>query len=339
MPTRLPDAEHAALRGGPGLRWGVMAPGVIADKWVGAVHEHTDQRVVAVGSRSIDRATAFAAAHGIPNAYGSYLQLVADPAVEAVYVAAPHSEHTEIALLAIAAGKHVLVEKPLAVTAADGRRIVEAARHQGVFAMEALWTRFLPQTTVLARLLADGALGRPRLVTADFGGRPAFDPGNRLFDPLLGGGALLDLGIYSLWFSNWVLGEPGQITARGIRVTSGVDGLATVVTEHHDAIGVASCSLLAATPTIAAIDGEDARVEIDAPFCIPGGFRLVSPRGELRYTDPEPLGWHGGLAYQVAAVAAHVAAGRLEAPEHPLDASLSVLHTIDEARRQLGVTG
>ncbi len=146
--SRIPDPMTA-----PPLRWGVLAPGKIAGAFADAVHRNTCQRVVAVGSRSSDRAKAFAAQHGAERAFGSYEQLVADPGVDAVYVASPHSEHRSLALLAIAAGKPVLVEKAFTRNAIEAREVVSAARAQKVLVMEAMWTRFLPQMDVIAQLL------------------------------------------------------------------------------------------------------------------------------------------------------------------------------------------
>ncbi|MCU1529066.1 MAG: oxidoreductase, partial [Frondihabitans sp.] len=193
---RLPAPRFTDPRDAPALRWGILAPGVIANDFVDSLLRHTDQRVVAVGSRSAERAAAFAAKHGAERSYGSYEQLVSDPRVDVVYVASPHSEHEEHALLAIAAGKHVLIEKPIAVDAAGARRIADAARAAGVFVTEAMWTRYRPQSDIVRQILERGDLGAVRIVTADFGGYATYDPTSRLFDPALAGGALLDLGVY-----------------------------------------------------------------------------------------------------------------------------------------------
>jgi predicted dehydrogenase len=333
----MPDPTHAPLRGGPILRWGVLAPGEIANDWVATVHANTDQRVVAVASRSVERAEQFAARHGIPRSYGGYEQLVVDPEVDIVYVAAPHTEHPRLALLAIAAGKHVLVEKPMAVSQAAAREILDAAAAAGVFAMEAMWSRFLPHTTVIARLLADGVLGIPRSAAADFGGVFPYDPASRAFDPALGGGALLDVGVYSLWFTDFALGPATSVVARGSLAATGVDEQATVLTEHAgSALGVAGASMVADTPHAAVISGERARIEVDRSFWSPSSFSLRSGSDELRWSDPSDIRGRGGLCYQATAVAGHVAAGRMTAPEHPPQTTLRVLGTIDEARRQLG---
>ena len=339
LPTVLPAPTHAPLRGGPTLRWGVLAPGEIANDWVATVHANTDQRVVAVASRTAARAEEFAARHGIPRSYGGYEQLVADPEVDIVYVAAPHSEHPRLALLAIAAGKHVLVEKPMAVSQAAAGQILDAAAGAGVFAMEAMWSRFLPQTTVIARLLSDGVLGTPRSASADFGGVFPFDPASRAFDPVLGGGALLDVGVYSLWFTDFALGPSTSVVARGSLASTGVDEQAMVLTEHAGAaLGVATSSMVATTPHSAVVSGDAARIEVDRSFWSPGGFALRTHDAELRWTDPSNIRGRGGLCYQATAVAAHVAAGRTEAPEHPHATTLRVLGVIDEARAQVGAT-
>jgi len=339
FPSALPEPTNTPLRGGPTLRWGILAPGVIADAWTTTVHANTDQRVVAVASRDAERAAAFAARHGIPTAYGDYEQLVADPQVDVVYIAPPHTEHKRLALLAIAAGKHVLIEKPLATSEADAREIFDAAHAANVFAMEAMWSRFLPQTTIIRRLLDDGVLGPLRIATADFGEVFGYDPTSRAFDPILGGGALLDIGIYSLWWTTFALGTPARASAYGSLAPTGVEEQATVVTEHDGgALGIATSTMMASTPNLAAVTGEDARIELDRPFWEPGGFRLTAAGADehLRWVDPSTIRYRDGLAYQATAVAAHVSAGLLEAPEHPHARTLELLRIIDEARRQVG---
>lgn len=183
FPSALPSARAYPLRGGPVLRWGILAPGDIAKDFVHALHTHTDQRVEAVASRSAERAEQFATRHSIPRAYGDHQHLVDDPAIDIVYVAAPHTEHARLALMAIAAGKHVLIEKPIGVTAAEARQVRDAARAAGVFAMEGMWTRYLPQTDVMMQLVDDGVLGDIRLVLADFATIAPTDPQGRNYNP------------------------------------------------------------------------------------------------------------------------------------------------------------
>ena len=229
-----PDVTQAPLRGGPVLRWGVLAPGTIAGDFVSTVLANTDQRVTAVGSRSGDRARRFADAHGIDRVHGSYDSLVSDANVDIVYVAAPHSEHYPLALQAISAGKHVLIEKPIAVTALEASEIAEAARAAGVFAAEAIWTRYLPQFNVLDQVLRGGDLGVIRLATADVGWAMGPDAPSRMLDPTLGGGSALDMGVYGYWFAQFAIGPPRVIRAVGSMTATGVDDQVVVAIGGSD---------------------------------------------------------------------------------------------------------
>ena len=333
----LPEPTNFPLKGGPLLRWGVLAPGSIARDWVGAVHTHTDQRVAAVASRSLDKARAFAKDFGVDAAYGSYEELVNDANVDAVYIAAPHSEHRRLALLAIAAGKHVLVEKPIALNSSEARDIVESARAAGVFAMEAMWSRFLPQTTVVAQLLAAGDLGDVLTVTADFGAKFPVDPTSRAFDPALGGGALLDIGVYPAWFAHFALGPPDAVTATGTLASTGVDAQAAVILDYTSGAQAAiTTSMLVETPLAATISGTLARVEFPVPVFGPGSFSLVSDDERLEWREPTGFQWREGLCYQATAMAQHVSDGLTEAPWHTLDDTLAIMAVLDSARKQLG---
>ncbi len=335
-----PASTATPLRGGPTLRWGVLAPGRIAADFVATLHSNSDQRMHAVASRSLERATAFGARFGIDRVYDSYEQLVADTGIDVVYVAAPHSEHRALALLAIAAGKHVLVEKPIGLTAVEAREIADAARAAGVFAMEAMWARFLPQTTVIAALLTEGMLGEIGLVAADYGSIFDFDPTGRAFDRALGGGALLDLGVYPIWFAHFVLGRPSRVVANGSITSTGVDGQAAILfSAESGAQAQLSTSMIVSTPVRATVSGSLASLDIDAPFVAPGGFTLYRDGTDepLRWDDTTSLRWRDGLVWQATAVAQHVADGLTESPLHPLDTSIAVLETVDEARRQLGL--
>jgi len=334
----LPEPRFVPLRGGHVVRWGILAPGAIAADWARTVRANTDQPIVAVASRSAERAERFAREYGIPAAYGGYGHLLADPAVEAVYIAAPHSEHLPLALAAIAAGKHVLVEKPIALNAAEAREIAAAARAAGVFAMEAMKARFLPQTDVIARLLRDGALGEILAVNADFGSPAPFDPGSRLFDPALGGGALLDIGVYPLWFAHFVLGRPQTVGATGSLAATGVDEHAVVTLDYARARAVVTASLIENTLHGASIRGSLARLDVVPPFQSPTALRITAnDSGEVsHYRDPTGLSGREGMAFQVTAAAEAIADGLRESPMHSLDDAIAVLEVVDAARGQLG---
>ncbi|WP_144765344.1 Gfo/Idh/MocA family protein [Curtobacterium sp. 9128] len=335
-----PEPTAEPLRGGPTLRWGVVGPGQIANDFTATLHANTDQRVVAVGSRSPERAAVFAARHGVDHAHGSAEALAADPTVDVVYVASPHPQHLEHALLAVAAGKHVLVEKPMTTSAADTRRIADAARTAGVLAMEAMWTRYLPGTTVIARLLADGVLGDVRLATVDVGWPRAEDPADRMWDPAAGGGALLDAGVYGHWFARFATGAPVTSRTTGAVSASGVDlQSVTVSTTAGGAQAVVTTSMAAWTPGLAVVAGSAASIRYTDHFVFPASFELHHAGGEDPWTDPTGLTGRQGLAWQATALARYVAEGRTDSPLHGLEDAIGVATALDAARAAVGVGG
>ncbi|MCL2794997.1 MAG: Gfo/Idh/MocA family oxidoreductase [Microbacteriaceae bacterium] len=340
LPSHLPKPElFGPGHGEPSLRWGVIGPGWIAGEFVKAVRAHTRQQVVAVASRSAARSSIFAAAHGISTAVDSVERLVTLPEVDVVYVATPNSEHAATGLAAIAAGKHVLIEKPIGLNADEARALADAGRTAGVLVMEAMWTRYLPQTSVIRRLLADGVFGELRAVLADHGQAIGAGPGHRLYEPGLGG-ALLDLGIYPIQLASMVLGAPTQVTAVGDLAASGVDASSTLVLRHGGgAQSTLYSSMVARTPTSAVISGVEAVLGLDGPFHTPTGFTLTgadyfSP--SLSWEDSTGLTLFDGLSWQATALAHYVGEGRAESPLHPLDEVVTIMDTIDQARAQLG---
>ncbi|MEV5706140.1 Gfo/Idh/MocA family oxidoreductase [Actinoallomurus sp. NPDC052274] len=333
----LPAPRTPSPSDAPGLNWGVIAPGGIAASFAQALHTHTEQRVVAVGSRDAQRARAFAAEFGVPASYGSYAELLDDRRVDIVYVASPHSAHFSLAMQAIAAGRHVLVEKAFTRNAHEAEQLIEAARERGVFLMEAMWTRFLPHTDVVRQALASGLLGEVQTVTADHGQFMVPDAAHRLYAPELAGGALLDLGVYPVSFASMVLGPFASITAVGTKAFTGVDGQASVVvTNEAGAHGVLNTTLFARTPTTASISGTLARLEIEGAFYAPSTVRLISREHGLLDTFV-PAQREGGLCYEAAEAARCVAAGRLESELMPLAETLRIMRALDEIRRDLDV--
>lgn len=337
FPSALPDARTADLLAAPPMRWGVLAPGGIAATFTATVHRNTSARVVAVGSRSHERAERFAAEFGIERSYGAYEQLVADDGIDGVYIASPHSHHHDHAMLALRAGKPVLVEKAFTENAAQSDEVVSTARAHGLLAMEAMWTRFLPGLDVVRQLLADGVLGDVRVVTADHGQYFEVGPEHRLLNPSLAGGALLDLGVYPVSFVSFVLGAPEAIVAEGELTSTGVDAQVTAILRTGSAHALVSATQLAKTPTTATISGTRARVEIPGDFYRPQPISVISRTGEILTIGPGPLAHHEGLAYQAAHFASLLAEGRTESPLLPLDESVAVMRTMDEIRRQVGV--
>lgn len=318
----------------PALRWGILGTGWIAARFCAALRRHTAQRIAAVGSRTPESAARFAATVGAERAHGSYAALVADPGVDVVYVATPHPFHLPDALLAIEAGKHVLVEKLIGINADQARRIAEAARSARVFCAEALWSLFTPKFDVIAQLLADGVFGDLTSVQADIG--EWFDPGHRIFDPALAGGCMLDLATYPVMFSTWIAGPPAEVRAVGGRADSGVMATTSMVLRTDSGIeSLLQASMAAALPTAGAIGGSSALLQIDGPFYQPGGFTLqLRSGGTLRYDEPAIA--HEGLFHQALHVAGAIGEGRTEAPIRPLADTITMVETMDRVRDLTG---
>lgn len=327
----------APLTGGP-VRFGVVGTGYIAAAFTRDLALLDDAVVTAVGSRSQQAADRFGDKLGVERRHGSYAQLVTDPDVDVVYVATPHPGHHDAAMLAIGAGKGVLVEKPFTMDVGEATELVEAARAKGVFLMEAMWTRFHPHMVRIREVLAAGTLGEVVTVMADHGQWFSSDAEHRLFAPSLGGGALLDLGIYPVSFASMVLGPPDVVTARSTQAFTGVDAQTSMIFDHvGGAQAVLTTTLLARSPTRATIVGTDARVEIDAVWYQPSSFTVISRDGQVLERFDEPRVGHG-LRHQATEVVRCLRAGEIESPIMPLEETLSIMRTMDEIRRQIGLT-
>ena len=322
-------------RTAPPIRWGILGAGNIAAHFATTVSAGTRAQIVAVGSRNRDRAERFATAHGIPTTHVGYRDLVEDPQVDAIYVATPHSEHAENALLAIAAGKHVLVEKPFTRNAAEAERVFAAAKAAGVFAMEAMWTRFLPHVAALHQVIDGGEIGEIVNLRADHGQAMPFDPKGRLFAPSLAGGALLDLGVYTVAWALDFLGDPDTVTAVGRLTETGVDGQVSMVLGYGErAQADLTTTLWAKTPTTSSISGTEGFVRVDGDFYEPTSFTVQRRDGRTwRFEQPMAR----TFAHQAAEVARRVAAGQTQSPLMTWDGTLAVQRVMDEVRRQVGV--
>ncbi|OIH97024.1 Gfo/Idh/MocA family protein [Curtobacterium sp. MCBA15_001] len=318
------------------VRWGVIGTGGIARSFVGDC-VRAGVEFVAVGSRTQTGADTFAAEFGVPRAHGSYEDLVADPEVDAVYVATPHSRHAEDALLAITAGKHVLVEKAFTITAAEAERVFDAARERGVAVMEAMWTRFLPQMTMIRQVVAEGRIGRPRLVEATHHQALPSDPAHRLNDPALGGGAILDLGVYPVSFAVDVLGAVTGVAAAGTLSDQGVDTqMGIVLTHDGGAQSTLHFALDLASPNTASVIGEDGRIDLDHTWFTPTTWRIRDRDGAVveEFDGREEL---TGYAHEVRAFEAMIASGDHGTGAMTPDGTVAVMAVMDEARRQVGV--
>ncbi len=328
--------ENQAAPAERAIRWGILGTGNIAAAFAGDLRHLNDAEVVAVGSRRQANADAFADRFDIPHRHKTYQLLVSDSDVDVIYISTPQPFHHENAMLAIRAGKHALVEKPFTLNAPQARGLVTAAREESVFLMEAMWTRFLPHVVDIRNILNSGLLGDVRTVTADHGQWFARDPEFRLFSPTLGGGALLDLGIYPISFSSMVLGKPSAITAVSDPTFTGVDGQTSVILQHEGGRhAILTSSLEALSANRATIVGTEARVEVDSMFYTPTSFTVVYR--DDRVDRHEHIRVGNGLHYEAAAVGRCLRGGLVESPIMSLAESIELMETMDEVRHQIGL--
>jgi predicted dehydrogenase len=315
------------------VRWGILGTGGIAHDFVTDLRLTDSGLAAAVGSRSQESADRFGDEFDIAVRHASYESLVGDPGVDVIYVATPHPMHHDNAILALQAGKPVLVEKPFTMNAREAREVVRVAREHGLFAMEAMWTRFLPHIAVIRDWLAQGLLGDVVTVSADHGQWFAEDPEFRLFAAELGGGALLDLGIYPVSFASMVLGTPSRIVSMNDPAFTGVDAQTSMLFGYDGgAQAVLTCTLRAQSPTRAAIVGTEARIEIEGSFYAPAAVTLIPRTGVP--TRIESVHEGRGLRHQADEVARRLAAGDVESPLMPLDETISIMQTLDTVLAQ-----
>jgi predicted dehydrogenase len=316
-------------------RWGILATGGIAASFVADLALLPDAEVAAVGSRRRDTAEAFAAKHGIPRAYGSWAELAADPELDVIYVATPHSAHHEATDLCLRGGKPVLCEKPFTLDRASAADLVATARERGLFLMEAMWTRTLPAIRRMREVVADGAIGEVTAVYADFAISAPLPPTHRLRARELGGGALLDLGVYPVTFAHMFLGVPDRINALASLTPEGIDeNTAMIFGYDSGALASLHCGIISAGSVSATVVGTRGRIMVPDNFFRTAGFTLVRDGQAERVTLPQ----RGiGLGYEAEEVMACLAAGRTESELVPLATTLDVMGILDEVRAQIGV--
>jgi predicted dehydrogenase len=323
------------------IRWGISSTGRIAQDFARALARVDDARLLAVSSRNLKRAGQFAAACGAERAYGSIEEMLADDDVDIIYVASPHSEHCREALAAVSAGKHVLVEKPFGLSAAEAQLVFDAARGAGVFVMEALWSRFLPAHGRLRELVSEGAIGEVRTIEASFGFPAPLDPSHRLFARELGGGALLDLGVYPVNTALQLLGPPADVAAAAVLGETGVD-VNTAVCMRFDggAVATAHCSLTAAMACTARVVGTEGVIDLPPAQHHPESLTLR--RFDTWLTQPDgvvldlPIGGDG-LRYQVHEVHRCLRAGVQQSEVMSWQDTLDVMTVLDRARAAFGL--
>ncbi|MEU4239230.1 Gfo/Idh/MocA family oxidoreductase [Actinoplanes sp. NPDC026619] len=318
------------------VRWGIIGLGGIAAQFAKDLPLVEGAELAAVGSRSAETAAAFAKEHGFARAHGSYADLAADPEVDVVYIATPHAQHHAAALLCMAAGKSVLVEKPITLDLASAAELVQAAHANDVFLMEAMWMRLNPAVRKIAELVDEGAIGWVSTIHADFGLQGPFEPEHRLRNPQLGGGALLDLGVYPINLAHLIMGAPTSVQAWAHLTPEGVDeNTGILLGWQPGAIAALTCSINGESRNAASITGTDGRIDLPPGFFVPRTFVLNRPGH-----DPETFDFPfegNGYQFEAAEVQRCILAGELESPLVPHATTLEIMGLLDTIRDEIGV--
>ena len=317
------------------FNWGILGPGGIAKAFAGDLKKLDGHSIAAVGSRTLSNAQSFANTFG-GTAYGSYEELVADPQVDAIYVATPHPAHKENVILALNAGKPVLCEKPFAVNADEAQQMVDAAHKNGVALMEAMWARFLPHYAQVREIIQSGVLGKIHTIQADHGQRLADQNIPRLVEPSLAGGALLDLGIYPVSFAHMILGNPSKITSSAVLTDKGVDAQTSMIFDYADgAQAVLNTTMIEQTPCRAVVAGLNGWLEIDRTFYNPASMRVVLNDGT---TTEYPSSYVGhGLREQAEVFKQLVTSGQQQSQILNWQDTVDIMKTLDQVRSQIGL--
>jgi predicted dehydrogenase len=318
------------------IRWGILGTGRIAGDFATGLTELPDAVLAAVGSRAAESAARFSDRFGVPRRHASYEALIADPEVDAVYVGTPHPTHHPLARACLEAGKPVLVEKPFTINAAEAAELIELARARRLFLMEAMWTRFLPLMERFRALVAEGAIGEPRLLIADFGFRHGGGPEHRLFDLALGGGALLDVGVYLVSLSSWLFGAPDRLTGLTHLGPSGADEQSAVVLGFPGGqLAQLTAAVRTDTPQEVTLAGTEGTIRVHPLWWKPTRMTIARPGQADEMIE---LPYQGiGYNYEAAEVMRCLRAGALESPVMPLDETLSIVRTLDALRAQWGL--
>jgi len=317
-------------------RWGILGTGNIASQFARGLAALDDAELVAVGSRTADSAEAFGERFSAPRRHSSYAALASDPDVDAIYVATPHPLHHDNTIMCLESGKAVLCEKPFAINATEAQSMIATARARGVFLMEAMWTRFLPHIVRLRELLAAGTIGEVRMLQVDFGFRTSFNPQGRLFDPALGGGALLDVGIYPVSLASMILGTPQRVTGMAHLGETGVDEQSAMIFGYAGGqLALLSQAIRTNSPHEALLLGTVGKIRVHSSWWKSTTITLSVDGRPDELIDLPEVG--NGYNYEAAEVGRCLRAGRTESNVMPLDETLAIMRTLDEVRAQWGL--
>jgi predicted dehydrogenase len=335
-PMTPPPAKTISTQRQDPIQWGIVGPGNIARKFARDLRAAEGGRLRAVASRDLQRARAFAGEFAADLAYDDAQALAADPSVDMVYIASPHNAHFATAKLLLESGKPVLCEKPLTVNARQARELIALSRANGVFLMEALWTRFLPVYGRIREWLDEGRIGTPQMVFSSFCIQAPQDPASRWFNPALAGGSLLDVGIYNLAVSQLAMGrKPAQVNATAQLAGTGVDEhLAATLRYAHGGVAQFVCGLSSAFDNALLIGGDKGFIRVPAVF-IHGKEAVLDSDGSTETFRPSARG--EGFEFEIEEAMRCFRAGAIESPLLPHADTLATMETMDEIRRQIGL--
>ena len=316
------------------IRWGIVGPGRIAQKFASAIKNVAEAELVAVASRSKERADIFATEFGIPKVFESYEEMAASTEVDAVYVATPHPFHKPCSELFLNAKKHVLCEKPLCINAYEARSLCDCAKQNGVFLMEAMWTRFLPAIIEAQKRVAAGEIGELRAISADFCGNVERVEDSRLFQNELGGGSLLDVGIYSISAACFFAGYDVDSIHSHCRVEEGVDTHAAVILGYKNGTtAIATSAITVQKPESAYVYGSEGSIFL--PSFYRAQTLVLRKNGVETVIEKPSIG--GGFEEEIIEACRCIAAGKLQSDVHPWSDSIKVMEIMDTVRRQNGI--
>lgn len=318
------------------IRWGIMGTGWIAEKFAEDLAHVGNGEGLAAGSRTKESAAKFAEKFGLPRAYGSYEELVNDPDIDAIYVATPHPYHRDNVLTALNAGKAVLCEKPFTVNSAELEQLISSAKQQNLFLMEAMWTRFLPPIVQVRKWLEEGRIGEVKLVKAEFGFRSDWNPQGRLLNPQLGGGALLDAGIYPVSFASMIFGtEPEKVWSSADIGETGVDEKFSILLDYGKGrTATLNGAVRLDLTNDAYIHGTEGTIHIPSFLNATEAVLRVTGQEEEKFTDGR---LSTGYSFEAEEVGRCLLEGLTESPAITLDESLGILKLLDAIRAQWGL--
>lgn len=316
------------------IKWGIIGPGNIAGQFAADLLLLEDAELTAVASRNFDRANKFAQKYNATKAYNSYEALFADKEVDIVYIATPHDSHAELAIKALESGKHVLCEKPIALSYQDAVRMTEASKKHNKFFMEAFWTRFIPAVREVLEKVNQGVIGDLKAIQADFAFYANEAAGGRLFDKNLGGGALFDIGVYPLFLSYVLLGLPKEITAKSLLHKNGIDLQTAMLLQYENAQSVLQASILYDADMKATIYGNQGRIELNAPWFMADGYSIFKDGKEETFSLPNL-----GKGYAHEAIECHVCIQnhQIESKLWSHQNSLDLSKMVEEVKQQIGL--